>query len=245
MRQAYIGLVGLFSVTHAIFTAIYMIQRPWTFMGLITMVIHDTLVLLGIAGGVGLLWFGCILWYCSAKYFSLKFDEIHKSVKWSLRQRSTRHMMEAIIQHNYWEVQVWAANRLFRWVLFFIVFVGTTGMELSLYAIHNPNITTLVRVMAVVNVALVTSLLYAMIIMSSWIARSAHKPYPLLFSFLCQTRGLSTRNRLKVLTFIERLSTGPAIGYYCYDLFVMNRYHLYQYLYICGANYLLFIGIFE
>ena len=42
-----------------------------------------------------------------------------------------------------------------------------------------------------------------------------------------------------LLTFI-----GPAIGYYCLDLFPMNSYEFYQFLAIACNNYLLLITMF-
>ena len=53
---------------------------------------------------------------------------------------------------------------------------------------------------------------------------------------------MSIKQRLKLLSFIEKLS-GREIGFYCYDLFPMNNYEFYQYLYICGSNYFLFLSL--
>src|ERR1700743_201746 len=96
-----------------------------------------------------------------------------------------------------------------------------------------------------VNVILYKSILVYTNVMSAWIYTAPRKPYPLLLRYVSTRRPvLSNSDRLKVMAFIERLSTGPAIGYYCYDLFPMNSKEFVQYLIISGANYLLIISMF-
>ena len=57
---------------------------------------------------------------------------------------------------------------------------------------------------------------------------AAHKPYKIMFTYMNRKRyRVPLRNRLKSMSFIERLS-GPPIGYYCYDLFPVNSWELYQ-----------------
>ena len=78
--------------------------------------------------------------------------------------------------------------------------------------------------------------------MSAWVNKGAHKSYPVLFSHLTQ-RYMPLWLRIKLMAFIERKS-GPDIGFYCYDLFPMINYEFYQYIYICGQNYLRIICLF-
>ena len=77
-------------------------------------------------------------------------------------------------------------------------------------------------------------------------SRQAHKGYGVLHSFMAQYR-ITRYESLKVQAFVERLSTGPHIGFYCLDVFPMNDYEFYQYLTIVAKNYFLlleFMSIF-
>ena len=82
-------------------------------------------------------------------------------------------------------------------------------------------------------------------IMCTSVNKSAHKPYPRLFSILSKDSiPMTYRQRWKLLQFIETLS-GQPIGFYCLDLFPMNRKVFSQYLYFAGANYLLLMNFFK
>ncbi|CAG2110852.1 unnamed protein product, partial [Medioppia subpectinata] len=56
------------------------------------------------------------------------------------------------------------------------------------------------------------------------ISKAAHKPRPLLYSYLARNPKIPLRLRLKTLALIERLC-GPAIGFYCYDLSTIFTRH--------------------
>ncbi|CAG2170116.1 unnamed protein product, partial [Oppiella nova] len=53
----------------------------------------------------------------------------------------------------------------------------------------------------------------------TWIPKAAHKPYNILVAYMSGAPVLSLRERLKLDEFIERLYTGPQIGYTCYNIF--------------------------
>ncbi|CAG2104258.1 unnamed protein product, partial [Medioppia subpectinata] len=80
----------------------------------------------------------------------------------------------------------------------------------------------------------------AVIAMSTWIAKPAHRPYRRLFGYLAQNPVIPVIDRLRVEAFAARL-TGPTIGYYCLDLFPMNSNELCHYVYVCCACYLLIV----
>src|SRR6185437_5800985 len=108
---------------------------------------------------------------------------------------------------------------------------------LILYTAHHPDTNFSFRILAINFVCLGVTIVVYMNVMSTWIYTAARKPYLLLLRYVSTRRPvLSHNDRLKVMAFIERLSTGPAIGYYCYNLFAMNGHEFAQFLLISGAN---------
>ena len=77
--------------------------------------------------------------------------------------------------------------------------------------------------------------------MSAQISKAAKKSCPTLYTHLSRMSATHP-TRWKLVSFIEALS-GNEIGFYCYDMFPMNNYEFYQYLYITGLNYFLILDL--
>ena len=182
---------------------------------------------------------GFIEWFTTCYYLKHKFLEIYRKIALSVKYDNKRLLMAAIVEHHYWEIQTSRLNHFFRCMTFIIYYIGTLPTILFIYMLHHPDATRELKIPSLLIVISAYSIIFSMNAMSTWISKAAHKPLSLLFSYI-STRNIrfSTSDRLRVQAFIERLC-GPAIGYYCYDLFPMNTYELYQYLYFSGSNYLL------
>jgi len=195
-----------------------------------------------------ILWFGTTIWYSFALYGKLKFIEIYDKIrnivnKYTDNRYTNVLLMNAIIEHNVYEKKVKDFNHLFRYVTFILYYLVTPGFQIALYVIHHKESEIFARIFASFGVIICFSAVIAMNVMSAWISKSAHKPYPLLYSFLARKQPkISLRFRLKIMSFIDYLS-GPEIGIYCYDLFPMNNYEFYQYIYISGLNYILLMSL--
>ena len=135
-------------------------------------------------------------------------------------------------------------NHFFSYLIFIVYYVATPGLQILIYATYHKDYNILTRIYFIILVITIDLAVIMMNVMSIWITTYAHKPYNLLYSYLTQSRlTIPVKHRLKIQTFIERLS-GPDIGFYCYDLFPMNNYEFYQYVYISGLNYFLLISFF-
>ena len=77
--------------------------------------------------------------------------------------------------------------------------------------------------------------------MSASISKAAMKPAQAFHGFL-STRKVTMLTRLKLVNFVEALSERE-IGFYCYDMFPMNNYGFYQYLYFTGITYFLILDL--
>jgi len=188
--------------------------------------------------------FGSVGWFLVCYYLKHKYLEIYRKIALSVKYDNKRLLMAAIVEHNYWEIQTKRLNQFFGAITFIVYFIETIPMQLILYIAHHPDTLFEHRIIAAIIVLTACSMVVYTNVMSTWIINAAHKPLPVLSSYMSSRRRvLSVRDRLRVQAFIERLC-GPAIGYYCYDLFPMNGYEFAQYLLISGANYLLIISMF-
>jgi len=196
-----------------------------------------------------ILWIGTTIWYSSTLYGKLKFIEIYDKIinivnKYTDNRYTNVLLMNAIIEHNVYEKKVKEFNHLLRCATFIMYYLATPGYQIVFYVIHHKESEIFARIFASFGVIICFSAVIAMNVMSAWISKSAHKPYPLLYSFLARKQPkISLRFRLKIMSFIDYLS-GPEIGIYCYDLFPMNNYEFYQYIYISGVNYILLMSLF-
>ena len=151
--------------------------------------------------------------------------------------------MAAIIEHHYWEIQTKRLNEYFKHIIFIVFYIATVGCQLVIYLTHNPNSDLSVRIIMSICALCLCFTPFSVSMMCTWISKAAHKPYAIIFSYISSLKTvISLRQRLVVMGYIERLS-GPAISYYCYDLFPMNSYELYRYFYIAGTNYILIMTL--
>ena len=187
--------------------------------------------------------YAIILWFVSTYYLRLKFEEIDTKIELSLKQRNIRLLMNAIHEHNYVERLTRDFNQFFRQFLFVLYFLLTFSMQMMLAFAQNESNIFFKLILSFISFTTL-SILSAMNITCAQICSEAHKPYSTLFSIITDRNiRMSSRIRCKLLSFMEKLS-GREIGFYCYDLFPMNNWEFYQYLYIAGSNYFLIMSLF-
>ena len=196
-----------------------------------------------------MVWFGSTIWYGFTFYFKLKFNEINeimaKMTKYSTNRYMTSLLMQSIIVHNFCDKKVKELNHFFRCITFIMYYLATPGFLSAIYGIQHKDTQLIARIFCIFIILTNFSAVISMNLMSTWITKNAHKPYPLLHSFISrrQTR-IPLRLKFKISQFIDRLS-GPDIGFYCYDLFPINNYEFYQYITMTMQNYLLLITLYN
>ena len=168
--------------------------------------------------------------YIGSAYLIDKFIDINHRIHLSIIRNNPRQLMKAIVEHNYYEGWVRDINETICLLLFIVYYIDSIALELCIYSVHKHN-TTLVGRLIVVPVTIIIYLgAFIISLVLIWIPRSAHRPYRLLLSYMSQTPVLSLKERLKVIAFMERLSPNePHIGFYCYDLFAMNSYEIFNF----------------
>ena len=184
--------------------------------------------------------FYLIIWYLTALFLKYKFNEINETIEMSVRTQNLYSLMNSIKTHNCVSVLTHDLNKYCKVLIFIAYYFSTPTFDLVFYASHEKSSKLHFRLLAAFLFISIFSLLFMLNILSAKIIHSAHKSLPLLYKFLVENK-LSIKNKLKIHTFIERLS-GPRIGLYCLNLFPMNNYELYQYIMIASMNYILILN---
>ena len=240
----YVVLVLAVSTFHFIFTfRIYLSleEKLYSFLGF---VIINIFWLIFSHLCFAIVWVGFTIWYIATVYLKYKFREITAKIEISLKYSDINLLMNAIKEHNYVEILTKRLNLWFRMITFIIYYIATIGFQLILFIfLHNDSNFWGKLITGFIFLSCFWAVLM-MNFMSTGITRSAHKSYPKLYNMITKGIRIRFRQRWKILSFIEKLS-GPPIGFYCYDLFPMNSYEFYQYLYIAGSNYFLIMDFFR
>ena len=193
----------------------------------------------------GYVWVGFTMWFMSTLYLKYKFNEINDKIELSLKHSNINLLMNTIHEHNYVEIMTKKFNHFFRMITFIIYYIATIGFQIFLVAAHHKDSTALGRFFTAFIFGSCFWAIVLMNVMSTSVCSASKGPYHKLYSFFKKNElHMRFRQRWKLLSFVEKLS-GPEIGYYCYDLFPMNNWEFYQYLYIAGSNYILIMNLFN
>ena len=181
-------------------------------------------------------------WYFSTLFLKYKFNEINESIEMSVRTGNTNLLMHSIYSHNSVAKLTKYLNKFFSFFIFIMYYIGTPGGELICYISHEKSTILTMRCVAAFVFGGGISMMIVMTLLSANVIHSAHKSYPLLYTFLIENK-LNLRDSLTIQSFIECLS-GPDIGFYCLNMFPMNSYEFYEFVSISVSNYFLIMSIF-
>ena len=247
MLPSFYFFMASFCVSHLIYTLIFYSKLEEKLFSAIYLIIANILWTIFSIQVFCMFECGITVWFFTTSYTKYKFNEINKKILLGIKYSNLRLLMIAFREHNYIEIKVKQLNHFFRIITFLIYYIGTIVGQILLFITHHKDTTLILRLGCIIySVALLFTLLI-LNLMSVSLSNSANKSYSQLFCMdykkLKIKNRLTFRQRWKLLAFIEKLS-GPTIGFYCYDLFPMNSYELYQYLYIAGCNYFLIMNFF-
>jgi len=133
-------------------------------------------------------------------------------------------------------------NYYFKYVIGSIYYVSIAALDMGIILLISENAQMYLRFIALFALAEFGSIVFYLNLLCAKVCKAAHSPYPVLNSMIAQTR-IASRIRLRVLSFIEKLS-GPDIGFYCFESFPMNNFELMLYSTNCIAFFILIYGLF-
>ena len=233
----------LYVIIHLVLTSILYSTNEKTIVTTLSLFITNILIIITLDTIFTLCILGIILWFISVTYLKMKFNEINEKITKSFKSKDINLLMYSMKEHNYVEKMTRDVNQFLRANTFLLYYIATPGFLTSIYATHKQDTTFSGRIMVFFVAVGGTVFLFSLNFMSTWVSTAAHKPYRMLCSLMFTNIRITTKERLKLLSFIEKLS-GPDTGFYCYDLFPMNNYEFYQYICISISNYFLVMNLF-
>ena len=197
---------------------------------------------------VGLFWFSAAFLYISLEYLRIKFDEIHKRFELSLKsyryKMSMAILKDAIFEHVYIEKMTSDFNRYLGKSIFVIYYTLTPGILGAIYNTHHDETKMSIKVVILIFVFFLLSGIFLMAKMAIMVNHEAKRSRTLIYSYLSRTElKFETKNKLFLITFMEHL-TEREIGFFCWNLFPINSFEIYRYIYFSAQNYLLIMDLF-
>ena len=182
-----------------------------------------------------------IIWFMVTFCVKNQFFENNDKIKRALRTNNQLFLIRLINDHHKAEKMTVELNQFFRLLIFVLYYCATPALEILIYLSHDPTTYFYARFAIIFIFVMVFGVVFLVNYMSAQISKAAKKSCPALYTHLSRMSStLSTR--WKLVNFIETLS-GNEIGFCCYDMFPMNNYEFYQYLYITGLNYFLILDL--
>ena len=197
---------------------------------------------------VGQFWVGVMFWYTTSLYMGFKFNEIYNRMYLSVKSMQNRMsyliLRNAIIDHAHFENLTIRLDHTYRVILFIGYYLLTPGGLAAAYGAHHKDTNIYMRFVLAFNLVCMYLIAITMTRLTANIAKSAKAPREIIFSYLSRTQlKFTSKQRLRLMSFVEHLSERE-IGFYCYDLFPVNSYEFYEYLYNAGVNYFLIMSLF-
>ena len=196
---------------------------------------------------VGIFWVNIMFLYTTSLYLEFKFREIYNRMYLSVKSIHNRMsyliLRNAIIEHTRFEILTETLDHTYRVIIFIVYYVSTPGALAAAYGAHHMDTKVYIRFVLAFNVISMYLLVVKMSRLIANIAKSAKAPRQIILAYLSRAQlKFSSKQRLRLMSFVEHLSERE-FGFYCYDLFPMNSYEVYEYLYITGQNYFLIMSL--
>ena len=245
-----IGIItsSMLYIFSAIFALILGYFNETSIINLVAMLFFVIAQSIAIYHSVALFLAALFSWYSTTLFLTLKFNEIANKMKLSVKcmqnRRSYQLLKNSITEHSYLENMTHRLNTTFRMLFFICYFLASPAALCCLYGTHHRSTNIYMRFIMALIVITAMFLFLKMVRMSASINEAAKRPKFCLYSYLVRPNlKMREKERLRLMSFVEHLSDRE-IGFYCYDLFPLNNYQFYQYLYVIGINYFLIMGLF-
>lgn len=177
----------------------------------------------------------------SSLYFKYEFRQIQDRIKKCIKYKISRHVIDAIYEHDYCTKHIQNFNRAFSLALFPVYFFATPLVNILLHMMIYKSINVFMCIFFGFFLSQLVFALYLYTYIASSLSAAAHDFPSYLHSFIVRNRS-NIRNKLKISAFIEKLYE-TTIGIYCYNLFAFTTFEFYEYLAFISGNYFLLNGL--
>ena len=188
-----------------------------------------------------------VIVFITLSLLTKKFKEIKNNIKIFVEQNNRSilpfELMDLIREHNYFTKITADVNKTFRLIIFSLFFNVIPIILMLIYGTHHKDANIFGKFLSLYIGFIACLPLLILISLMIKLKNEAHSPHAIIFSYLSRlSTRLSLRNKLKIMTFSERLS-GPTIGFYCYDLFPIDSDAIYKTILISLSYYILLVSL--
>ena len=169
-------------------------------------------------------------------YIRYKFYEINDKFLLCLRFKNFSHL-QIIAQHNHICKLIHDINQIYKWYIFILYYFANPTLMALLKISQADNLNLIGKIFNVIVFIVIFGGCIVANLFSSRVNNASILPLKYLHRYMAENQ-LPLKQRLKTMEMIERLSASD-IGFYCYDLFIMNSYEFYLYVANCCMNYFL------
>ena len=188
---------------------------------------------------------GSSLSYLIYLSLTLHFKQVHFDVEQSLKSNNFTRLVSVFKAHILMEKETKRINIEYKFYYLIAFKLFKFAFSPLINITHDPDTIPIIRLIVMIFDCLIVLSLIALFSSAVNVKRSAHKPISSLYHYMAQTDNrISLKMRMKMMLFIDRLS-GPAIGFYCLNLFPITLYYFIDHIIEFGLNYLLLIDLLK
>lgn len=187
---------------------------------------------------------GTLILISSALYSRYQFMQINHQIYWCLNHKDFGGVRKAIRNHNTVALQVNKMNANMSYFIYVFFKLCKPANNLILYISCEPDTHPLAAAVLQTMYVISWSVMFFITSMGTLVRSKARKTLTTFYSVMASSSRLQLKraDRIKILAFIERLSVGPEICFYCWDLFAVTSDNLLDFVLDSAASYILLIN---
>ena len=181
------------------------------------------------------------LYYLSVTHIKYRFMEIDEEISSCTKTKNYSNLLRSIKRHNEVCISTEKLNNELKYIIFIMYKLTKPALNLCIYGMMASDFPILTRLCCLMIFVMLFILMFLLNMVCASVSSVAKKPLKTLHKCLLNLR-MSTKMRLEVMSFVEKLSQSE-IGFTCLDVFPMNNNEFYEYVSDWGFSYMLFIDL--
>ena len=170
---------------------------------IIYLMIHFIIAIFAVIHYLSILSIGFIVWFGSAFYLKMKFNENNNRIIKSLQSLDSQSVASVILlvikEHSYIRYWTRQIDHTLRCVTYILYCLSTIGMQFGLNVMIIQKVAAILKLFIGLYLLIVLLQNFSMNMMSTWVISAAHKPYKFLNSFMARKNSrISLRNKIKI-----------------------------------------------
>ena len=185
------------------------------------------------------------LWVLCMLHLKYQFTQLNFQINHVISMQNFSRLIHLFKLHQSIEKEARSLNEEIKYYIYILYKFVKPCFNVFVYLSFEPDTTSIARLFVVMEITMISILIFSMNYLCASVTTAAHKSQTTLYNaVLNKEQNIGIRIRVKILRFIERLS-GPEIGFYCFDLFPMTSYYFNDYVFDSIVSYLLVLKMLK